>query len=188
MCKYLDLSQWLENGTHPYIELPDDTMVIDRDITELRTEFRLCHSSSTSKWFVLMQIEDDPTSCVATSGSWVECARYYSSQFSYIIGWEDAPMEFGKQYKSTCGNFTCTPYWTNDKTGEEKETDDGWTYEVTHNHYRILVQRGPYLPIDDGCYDNIVKNHNGSMRFDEHVFDNLISMVEELEMLTGIKF
>lgn len=181
MYKYVyDARHFTGEGKMEQFELPEDTFVISSE-----NEHRLCHSESTSTWYITCLT--DTSVILMLSGTWIDCASSFERATGKPLHWEDAPFKWGEPIDNPTRSVSYTPFWTSDETGEEYESDDGWVFKRYKTSYRLFVSTKPFGMKDDNP-DQDIKDHNNIVRFETCVYDNLVDLVKDIETYTDLTF
>lgn len=178
MYYYFDESYPVESKV---ITLPDDIMVMP---ISGKDGLRICHSDSAGKWYAIFDfnspVETEKglvSSCVIDSGTWADLAdRCFAAYFVY------APFKWGSIYKSRYAPdlIQIIPIWERVETG--KYDDEG--LPITKEVYKLIH----FMPYRTTTWADNVMQYNADTQFDIVPYNNLVDLVRDLELYTGLKF
>lgn len=162
--------------------LPSDLMVTP---IQGKDGASICHSDTVGKWYVIRNLDSmsivegkEVFSQLIDFGSWVDIARYYfDPYFAY------APFHWGETYKNKYypDKLQYVPIWQSVPTGTYNDEGLPNMKEV----YKLIV----LMPYSAPFKANNPIQYNFDSRFEIKDYDeNLIELVQDLELFTGLQF
>lgn len=178
---------WLGGDYAKTVILPDDLMVtpvhakIDMCLSPYEyIDSEVCHSESSGQWYIVIELAQpvpeypEVNYYLYSSGSWVEIAP------CCYIGHQEAPFLWGIPLKGKYTDDQYLPIWESVPTGKY-HPEEG--YELREERYKLIrLAKFPCVS-DPNTYQ-----YNESTYFETIEYTDLIEMVKDIEIFTGIKY